>query len=556
VRRFLLGLGVVAGALLLPAAPAWAHAALVSTSPGAGDVVEDPPDEVTLRFSEPVEAGDDAVSVFDGEGRRVDDGDVRADGPELRVGVPDVDDGGYVVTYRVVSVDGHPITGAFTFRVGEQAAAPDESLVARLLAEEGGDPAVGAGFAVARFLAFAGLIVLVGGAAMFVLVWPAGARDRRARAVLWSGLVAAAVGTVASILLEGPYTRGRSFGDAVDASLLGDVLSSRVGLAWLVRLLLLAGAAGLLLAWRHRPPPRALLAATGLALLATPAFSGHATTGRWVPFAVVADVAHVGAASVWIGGLVLVAAAVLPTGDAERLREVVPRFSSVAFAAVVVLVASGTFQGWRQLGSLSDLTDTDYGQLLLAKTLGVVAIVALGALSRSLVRRRLSAPSPVAGLAVGPGAALADPDADTVARLRSVVGTELVIAAVVIALTALLVNADPGRASTPEAFSASADAGGVLVDVSIVPAATGPVDVHVYALEPGGGLVGPVDARAELSLPGRDIPGIDLDLQPAGPGHWSAYDVEVPIAGDWQLDVTVFLTETEATSATFTVPIA
>jgi copper transport protein len=212
-------------------------------------------------------------------------------------------------------------------------------------------------------------------------------------------------------------------------------------------------------------------------------------------------------------------------------------------------------QGWRQIGSLGDVTDTDYGQLLVAKTLGVAGIVALGGLARLLVRRQLSSPSPVAGLAAGPGAALADPDGDTVARLRSIVGTEVVVAAVVVALTAFLVNADPGRASTPEPFSASADAGGVLVDVSVVPAATGPVDVHVYALDPAGDLGGPVDARASLSLPGREIPGIDLDLQLAGPGHWSMYDVEIPIAGAWQLDVTVFQTETHVVTAQFEVPI-
>ena len=543
--------------LLAGASPAAAHASLASTSPGAGDVLGEAPAEVSLRFTEPVEAEDGALRVFDGEGQRVDDGEVRQDGPTVTVGLDDVGHGGYVVTWGVVSADGHPITGAVTFRVGEGAAAPDESLVARLLAEEGGDPGVGAAATVARFLAFAGLLVLVGAAATLALAWPSGIADGRARTVLWAAWAATFVGTAASLLLLGPATRGRPLGDVADLSLLGDVLGSRVGRAWAVRVALLVVAALVLRAWRSAASlPRVLLGGLGLALVAAPAFAGHATTGRLTPFAVVADVAHVGAAAVWIGGLTLLAAAVLPDGDADRLRTVVPRFSSLAFTAVLVVVGSGTFQGWRQLGSLSDLTGTDYGQLLLAKTIGVAGIVGLGALSRAVVRRKLSTPSPVAGLAVGPGAALADPDADTVARLRSIVGTELAVAAVVVALTALLVNADPGRASTPEAFSASADVAGTLVDVSVVPAATGPVDVHVYALQPGGGLGGPQqDAIAELSLPGRDIAGIELPLQPAGPGHWSAYDVDVPIAGDWRLDVTVFLTDTDVVEATFTVPV-
>lgn len=557
MRRGLAALAFVVGIVLAGAAPASAHASLQTTDPAAGATLTEAPERVVLRFSEPIRVDDDSVRVFDGDGRRIDDGEVSQPdgGTTAAVGLDDAGDGGYVVTYRVVSADGHPIGGAYTFRVGTTAAEPDQSLVERILAEEGGSPAVGAAFAAARFLAFAGLVVLVGGAALLLLAWPEGAADRRARAVLWSGLAAAAVGTLGSLLLESPYGRGGELADALRLSDVADVLDTRIGLAWFVRLALLGVAAALLVAWRRRPLPPALAGAVGLALVATPALSGHASTGRWVPFAVVADVAHVGAASVWIGGLVLLALAVLPSGDAERLRAVVPRFSSLAFTAVAVVVATGVFQGWRQLGSLQELTDTDYGQLLLAKTLAVAGIVALGALSRTVVRRHLVTPSPVAGLAAGPGAALADPDADTVSRLRSVVGTEVVIAALVVALTALLVNADPGRASTPEPFAASADAGGVLVDVSIVPAGTGPNDIHVYALEPGGGLAGPVGAEATLSLPGRDITGIELPLEPAGPGHWAAYDVEVPIAGDWQLDVTVFLTDVETATATFTVPI-
>ena len=105
----------------------------------------------------------------------------------------------------------------------------------------------------------------------------------------------------------------------------------------------------------------------GLAIVATPGFAGHAAVGDYEPFALAADVAHVGAASVWLGGLAMLTLFVLPR-RADDLKALVRRYSEVAFWAVVVLVATGLFQGWRQVGSVDALTSTRYGTLLMIKT--------------------------------------------------------------------------------------------------------------------------------------------------------------------------------------------
>ena len=103
------------------------------------------------------------------------------------------------------------------------------------------------------------------------------------------------------------------------------------------------------------------------ALVLTLGLSGHAAAGDLVPVAIVVDVVHVGAVALWLGGLLVVLAALLPRRDPDEVALVVPRFSSIAFAAVAALVVTGAFQSWRQVGGLEALTDTTYGQLLLAK---------------------------------------------------------------------------------------------------------------------------------------------------------------------------------------------
>src|SRR4051812_908284 len=124
MRRFAAGLLLMVVVLLGAAAPASAHAGLVGTDPPAGAALDQAPDKVTLRFTEPVVADPGAVRVYDTHGQRVDSGELtHPGGPStVAVGLKDVGDGGYVVTWRVISADGHPVTGGITFRVGSGSA--------------------------------------------------------------------------------------------------------------------------------------------------------------------------------------------------------------------------------------------------------------------------------------------------------------------------------------------------------------------------------------------------------------------------------------------------
>lgn len=387
--------------LTLGAGTASAHAALTATDPADGSVVPAAPARVTLTFSEGVLLSPDSVRVLDPRGERVDEGRPQHDGGRsgtatvaLRAGIAD---GTYTVAWQAVSADSHPVAGAFTFSVG----APSKTTVTVDSAATRTDPAVAAFYAIGRYAAYAGFVLLVGGC-----VFAGVCRSSRAvQRVAVGGWIALFVSTVALLLLRGAFTSGKGMGSVIDLSLLGGVLSTKPGAALLSRLLLLSAAAVFLAVLfgtyaqeddgRGRSGDGAAAAAAaggrtlgrrrdiawGLGvggtlvaggLAATWALAEHASAGLQPWLAMPVDVAHLLGVAVWLGGL----AALLATlWSGERIRRTaVARFSRMAFVAVCVLVATGLYQSWRQVGSWGALTGTEYGRWLLVKA-GLVVIM-------------------------------------------------------------------------------------------------------------------------------------------------------------------------------------
>jgi copper transport protein len=391
----------------------------------------------------------------------------------------------------------------------------------------------------------------------------------------------------------------------VDWAVIGDVLGTRFGRMWLARLGLLGLLAPLLVVEGRRlaegrSPRNGAMVALGLggvAMLATTTLSGHATSGRLVGVAIPTDIVHLTAVSAWLGGLVFLAAGALrSTSDVEGLERLVPRFSRLAFAAVVVIVVSGTLQSWRQLETIDALTGTTYGRLLLTKLAIVGGVLLLAAVSRSWVRRRYGAMAMATanptGLRVShnpghvahdnPGGAADDNpggeahdhpggrseqlDADkapesghragTLSQLRRSVAGEVALAIAVLAVASLLVNAIPGGQALALPYTIEVPMGEDLqADVVVDPATAGPLDVHVYALSPAGMPTPVDDVTVDLRLPERDVGPLRVPLERAGPNHFVAYDFDVPIEGEWEFDVGVRIGEFDAFNEQANVPI-
>lgn len=504
----LLGVSVAAGAVWT-AAPAAAHTDVVATSPRAGQVLTDAPEEVSVAFDDPVDLRTARVKVVAPDGAPVAGVGPpgHADGRDstLAASVPAVlGDGTHTVVWRVASGDGHPIQGSFTNSVG----------VAGPTAAPGGldaaDPGLRLASGMARWLSFAGLAIAVGAAYFLAVCWPGGAASARARRLVWAGGGALAVGTLAGLALYAPYVGGGTLADAADPGGLPFTLGTRTGVLLAARLVLLAvlgaAAARALRRWAATPDPglagakarAAGVLGAGAALAATWSLATHSAAGPGLAVAVPVDVAHLLAMSVWLGGLVVLLGALLPARDPVALRRAVPLFSTTAAFCVAALVITGCYQAWRQVGSPAALRDTTYGGILLAKVAGVVVLVVLGAMASKARERgtsergerpehkartwagRVGSRAAVgAGRAVGvgrrprPGSTALleppppDPPADGIGRFRRTVVVESVLGVVVLGLTASLVSVQPART----AHAARAAAANVSALVGATPVA-------------------------------------------------------------------------------------
>nr|WP_203645878.1 copper resistance protein CopC [Streptomyces sp. SID14478] len=533
----------VTGALLAGAAPASAHAALTGSDPKQGAVVETAPQQVSLTFSEDVAMSSGAVRVLDPAGKRVDSGKVaNPSGTTYTVGLHSgLPDGTFTVAYQVVSADSHPVSGAFTFSIG----APSKTS-AVLTDQNAGGGVVGGLYGVARYVSYAGFIVLVGGAAFVLGCWPRGAGIRPVQRVVVGGWTALTAATLAMLLMRGSYTGSGKLGDIFDMSLLGQVLQTKTGAALTSRLLLLAAAALFIAVLFGAYVKRAedgdkkevkdltfglaiggAVVAAGLA--ATWAMAEHASTGIQAGLAMPVDVLHLLAVATWLGGLttLLVALYRAPSIEGTAVR----RFSRVAFCSVVTLAATGLYQSWRQVGSWSALTGTRYGQLLLLKVGLVAVLVGIAWISRKWTGRLSEQLSPRSAAAtvveqrtaekkkepvtVGGGTKKDDPErAAQLARQRAAVAT---------AREKRIRDGDPHRFGLRRSVLAEAGVAIVLLAVTTVLTATEPgrtEEEAKSATSAAQAQSGPLSLKMPFDTGGTDGKGtVLLDLDPGRTGN-------------------------------------
>lgn len=372
------------------------HAQLVSSSPGAGEVVPDAPAELRLVFSERLELAYTRLSIADADGKPVPTGPHRLDPGDARVLDVPLDglvEGAYSVTWRALSADdGHLTQGTFSFGVGD--------------AELGGGGHGGMGMGgvdggmaehraslleiLARTLAYAGAGLGFGLGVLFWLVFGTAPEEvrRRLRQLQLAALAVGAAGsavlglTGALALAEGAGAGGGSIVETVPGYLLG----SRVGSLVLLRCLVLAAGAGICALLLRRRSVRAAVAAgagaAAIALVLTALPSHAAAFDSPAPLA--ADLVHLGAMSVWFSGLValLVTAGAILQGQMDKasLHDLVPRFSALALVSVGLLGATGIYLEWIMTQQLLPF-DSSFGRTLTLKVAVGLGAFALGALN-------------------------------------------------------------------------------------------------------------------------------------------------------------------------------
>ena len=462
VRALLLAVLV---ALVLPSA-ARAHASLVRTDPRDRAVLSAAPGSVRFVF-------DDDVRLLSGiKAIRNGGGSVLAGKPHIANGgrvlvVPlrsGLSDGDYTVLWRVISDDGHKLAGVISFGVGAGRAPPTPALAA--------ETGPSAQDVVARWLFFAGLLTAVG-AALFRL----------------------AVGPVPSRLLLGAFLLTFI---GVSSAIHDVSLSTRFG-GVMAAAAVIAGCGALLATVAPLSARLELLPSlAALLLLPVPSLAGHALDSGRPGYAVVVDILHVAAASLWLGGLVSLALALRAGEDrAATLR----KFSNLALASVLVLAVTGILRAYTELDSVSQIWETGYGRVLIVKSALLVLLGGVGWLNRFLVL-------PSGSLSV----------------LRRNVSVELGLFVVLVGAVALLTDLRPGR---------DRDAAAAAVQEEIGPPPLPARRMVVQAREYGELAVALAyrSPGAEVTVLGPDGRGVNgltvriggTDTRTCGPGCYGAF---------------------------------
>ena len=553
--RIAVALAALSAALVLPAA-ASAHAYLIRTSPAASVTLNGPPSEVALTFDEAVEPRFALVSVTDVSAHQETTAAVRrsAANPDTLVApLRRVAEGWYLVYWRAISVDGHPVQGAFTFAVGPNPGPPPQFQIPHI-----SQTATTTSLLVARWTMFLTVMAAIG---LFVLrtviarpvvrrVEETTLRALTIAFVLVSvlGLLAlpasleesTAIDSLRSFFAFGtlvPLWRTTAFGRAyVDMEICFGLFCVA---AWTA-------------IWLDRPegPRRSVAAllslvgalAAAAAVLVLPGAGGHAAQTSPRGVTVMLDWLHLVSGSVWIGGLVglLVLWRSLPAPRrVAGLTVCVPRFSNVAFVSVMLLLGTGVGESVVHLPVLAALWQTSYGKVILIK-LGIL-LTAMAVASGNVLRTKpqlVGAPErPETG---APAARL----------LRRLVTVEVVLVAGAVFAAALLSSlappppafAEEGHATAkvgPGRVAATVHQSGYTLKVLVDPNRAVAPNSFALQITRNGRPVRGADVTLQFAMLDMQMPNQEYQLAETAPGIYTRKAPALVMVGHWGLSFTV-----------------
>lgn len=507
------------------ASPVLAHAGLESSTPSASAVLESSPNTIVLDFSEPVTVVDGSVKLFD-EG--LDEVQLppalsalasRVEVPE----VPSLDDGLYLVSWRVMSQDGHLATGAFTFQIGTQSTSvsPDE-LLAGVSDSTRGPRGLGVLGHITRAAVYLGISAALGTLAFVAVV-----HQRRVRRIVALGWIAATIGTLVHFSIQGVYSSGTGWTALIDTAAWSDVSHTRLGRGLLVRLALLVILAVLMVLARGSSRSggsdtarfstrmstgwwRSSTALIGAGIVATFAFTGHPSASSPAAVAIAVDAVHLSAVVLWFGGL-------LGILFAERTETIIGSYSRVATIALPAAVVTGIWQAWHLHDGATDLTREQWGRALVVKSSLVVIVATLGMVARWLVR------------------------ADGTASIRRLVGVEVMAAIAIVVATSVLVSSPPQVGAESSVVLASLARDDIIANVTLTPGRVGPNEIHVTVVTPAGTLSPVEGMEIRLTRVGSDLPAVAVPVSSLGPNHFLG-TVSILQKGEWNLELLVTVT--------------
>lgn len=508
-------LWAIAVAAYAPAA--LAHASLVASDPVDGSVVASAPAMLSLSFNEPVEPT--AIKIFDGAGAVAAVGQIGRNGTSLILTPPAaLREGAHVLSWRVVSADGHPVGGSLTFWVGSRGDAPQLSSAE--------SPALRAAVWAVRLVIYLGLFVGVGGS--FFVAWIEPSAGQGPRAVSIALCIVALVAVVLSPGLQGLDRLAA----APSALVTPDVWVSGARGSFGVAAVIAAAALllGLFSLKAHGAAGKAAaltaLIGCGLALAAT----GHAANAEPRVLTIASVFLHGVALAFWIGALSPLAFALAAPRDAVIATLVA--FSRWIPFAVVMLLASGILLAVVQLSRIDALWTTDYGRILIAKLVLVALLLALALWNRL----RLTGPV-VRG------------EATPRRRLRRSIAAELVLVVSILGVVGLWRFTPPPRAQAggTDDFFTHLHTEKAMANVTVSPGHAGPVSITVQLETPDEQPLTAAGLTVTLSNPDMGIEPATTQARRMADGQWRA-SMAAPVAGRWMIGLGILISDFDKVS--------
>jgi copper transport protein len=497
-------------------------------------VVKAAPSTVSITYDESVSLP--ALAVYDAAGKLVSSARVTHPASDkVAVAIPGrLADGTYTVSWRVTSADTHVVHGVYTFSVGARGSAG--RIGAELLARGSTPAGLALGFGIVRFLNLALLLLCCGGAV--AMSWTLGAAPDGVRRVLLRALAIGGALLALVALLGLPFqaaeANGTGLGGGFARLALDGVRHQHFGELWLIRAWLAAAFAMLafsLQIWerRWRTVGQILLALGGVGLLMTSTDSGHASVSGTLAF--IADGVHILTASVWLGGLAFLLAALAVSRSEQRwsLAAVsVPRFSLMAMISVPLLGAAAIVSAYLEVRVWRGLWETRYGILLLVKIGLAMPLVALGAFNNRVVVPKLRAGTAVPAVR---------------RNFLRAIGAELGLLAIVLGVTSALIDEAPAKSvlASPTTFNATFTAtraaGPFKAVVTLRPALAGDNTVDMTVTSSRHLKIGEVDLAA--LPPGSVGKPLNLNVIQLSATRFRVKGAPLRKAGDWEFEMTV-----------------
>jgi copper transport protein len=514
-----------------------AHAVLLRSNPQANDVLTQPPAQVELFFSEPLESELSSITVIDSNALVVDAGDIRVDPGDptrMTVSLHVLADGVYTVSWKALSsIDGHQTVGTYSFAVGDVESGVVQSLPQNSTAQ------LPFTALFSKFLLLSSLAVLAGQWLFETLVWNPAFEKRVEPPELWKTLYRVGlIGVLISIGIGILSQAGQAMGTELSAPWnpgTGRILTeSRLGIIWLARLALAIFAVWLI-SGKDSDSKKQIAFVVHLSLLFTVTLTSHAATEARPLLSMIADWLHLAGMAFWFGGLVYLFTGIrqlAQADDPDRMKlisRLTSRFSVVAILFVAILGLTGFYSAYLRVGTWPGLFSSLYGHTLLTKQVLVAGLLVIAAINFLVISPRLKRGSDEKS------------DLKLTRRFEKNLVLELTLAGLLLVSVSFLTYIPPARVVLPTVeLTDRARVDDLRLDISISPGRVGQNTFTLNVLTDGDH---PLHSAKQVLLRFTplegNLPPAELQLVGHGDGSYSAVGTNLSLPGEWQVQAVV-----------------